>query len=448
MSQYSSFNIIDENAANKNSHQNSDLTLVSLSVSENSFKALFNKTINIFKTIIRSLFVIDFSQKGNIQSGFNCMLIIGLVTIFSTPLTLIPQHDVLLYPKYWPEGIFAPLAISAFLACNFVFDSILLLNTENVSPFKMLATLFLWNTVPRMVLRLVINVLWIYGVHKHPPVPYIGYATHTVGMITISTGFWLLHSKAERRDTIFRNRFKWYLCMRLVRILINTGYNFVAKMFEKFPSRFQVGFALVLPMMRYLNSVIQHKMANKARGANESSAKLSVSSNVACSHALQLAIVIGSSATNFTSYVICGIDIILNLVSCLKIVILHKRNGENACFMIKDRLQALVIKETLELMLPISYCLILTISYFGPNAEIMGNIKNDYWQYKKINDIIIPLKKIGLFLVADLVRVILSTLVLKISCNINFLSEYSRLMAVYWKPITTTIAAYIIGVSF
>ena len=168
---------------------------------------------------------------------------------------------------------------------------------------------------------------------------------------------------------------------------------------------------------------------------------------MACSHALQLAIVIGSSATNLTSYVICGIDILLNLFACFKIVILHKKKNNNSTQDIKTRLQGLVVKETLELILPISYCIILTISYYGPNAEIMGNIKNEYWQYKKIDDISLVLFKIGLFLVADLVRVILSSLVLKTFCNINFLREYSRLMAIYWKPIATTIAAYIIGVS-
>ena len=424
-----------------------DLLFRSSTESNQEDNALPNRPSNKLFRYLQSFFVIDYNRKGSAQSSLYGVVIILVVTISSMPLTLIPQHDVLLYPKYWPETIFAPLAISAFLASNFVFDSYLILDSGNKSPYVMFAKLFLWNSIPRMILQLVIYVIWIYLMNKHPPVPYVGYITHTVGMVTISVGFWLQHSKMERADKSFRKRFSWYLTMRLFRILINTSYNFVAKMFEKVPSNFQVGLAIVLPMMRYLNRLIQHKAANKARGENEESAKFSVSCNVACSHALQLAIVIGSSATNLTSYVICGIDILLNLFACLNIVILHKKKNNNSTQDLKTRLQGLVVKETLELILPISYCIILTISYYGPNTEIMGNIKNDYWQYRKIDDISLVLFKIGLFLAADLVRVILSSLVLKTFCHINFLWEYCRLMAIYWKPIATTIAAYIIGVS-
>ena len=436
----------NDSLTSKSSNADTSNTKTLNRLKENDKLSSYNKS-DCFMRLEQKIFLLDYSKKGSARSGFNGMLIILLVTISSMPLTLIPQHDILLYPKYWPESILAPFAISAFLASNFVFDSFLILGSENPSPLKMFASLFFWNSLPRMILQLTINIVWIYAIEKNPPVPYIGYVTHTIGMLTISFGFWLQHSKIERTNRNFKKRFIWYLFMRLIRIVINTSYNFVAKMFEKVPPRFQIGLALVLPIMRYINGLVQHKMANKARGENEASAKFSISSNVACSHALQLAIVIGSSATNSTSIVICGIDVLLNLVSCLKIVFLHKRKKDNFDHEFKTRLQALVIKETLELMLPISYCLILIISYFGPNAEIMGNIKNDYWQYQKIENISIPLTKIGLFLIADILRVTISTLILKINCKIDFLSEYARLMAVYWKPITTTIAAYIIGVS-
>ena len=447
VSDVSSFSSMkNDSFTSKYSHANSSKIKTLINPKENDKLCSYNKS-DCFMRLEQKIFLLDYDKKGSARSGFYGMLIILLVTISSMPLTLIPQHDILLYPKYWPESIFAPFAISAFLASNFVFDSFLILGSENLSPLKMFASLFFWNSIPRMILQLTINIVWIYAIEKSPPVPYIGYVTHTIGMLTISFGFWLQHSKIERKTRNFRKRFTWYLFMRLIRIVINTSYNFVAKMFEKVPPRFQVGLALVLPIMRYINSLIQHKMASKARGENETSAKFSISSNVACSHALQLAIVIGSSATNSTSIVICAIDVLLNLASCLKIVFLHKRKKDNADHEFITRLQALVIKETLELMLPISYCLVLIISFFGPNAEIMGNIKNDYWQYQKIENISIPLKKIGLFLIADIVRVTISTLILKIYCKIDFLLEYSRLMAVYWKPITTTIAAYIIGVS-
>ena len=111
--------------------------------------------------------------------------------------------------------------------------------------------------------------------------------------------------------------------------------------------------------MRHGNRWIQNKMANKATGPNEASMKFSVGCNVACGHALQLAIVIGSTATNISLLLICGIDIVLNLRSCFKIVRLYRRQTHRKTEEIQDQLQALAITETFELMLPVIYCIIL-----------------------------------------------------------------------------------------
>ena len=92
-----------------------NLLFRSSSESNQDDKALPNKYSNKIFRYLQSFFVIDYNTKGSVQSSLYGVVIILVVTLSSLPLTLIPQHDVLLYPKYWPETIFAPLAISAFL---------------------------------------------------------------------------------------------------------------------------------------------------------------------------------------------------------------------------------------------------------------------------------------------------------------------------------------------
>ena len=113
----------------------------------------------------------------------------------------------------------------------------------------------------------------------------------------------------------------------------------------------------------------------------------------------------------------------------------------------KMMLESLVMKETLELMIPIIYCMLICIAYYGPNADILGNIKNDYWQYEKLDDVKIPVSKVGVFVLVDMVRIMFTSIILWKFCKINFFHEYCWMMRVYWIPITTKVGAYMLAVS-
>jgi hypothetical protein len=410
-----------------------------LSFPKTMFRAVFES--------VQGLFYIDIRKEGNPRSGFKFLWITLFVTICSFPITILPKHNLLKFPKYWPERYVITPLISSFMAGNFVFDSILVMNTENINPAKMFLYCFLYNSFPRIILHVIMSLVWIYALKYHPLSPYNCILTHAFGVAMLCIGFWFQHPSSMRSESKFRQRLKWFISMRCVRIIINFSYIFFTSLLENVPSQYQFLLALALPMMRHGNRWIQNKMANKARGPNVQSMKFSVGCNVACGHALQLAIVIGSTATDTSLVLICIIDILLNLWSCFEIVKLHQRQTHPETREIQDHLQALAIKETFELMLPVIYCIILVITYVGPNGDIMGNIKNDSWQYRKIDDIIIPVAKLGAFLLVDCLRIILSSIILSKYCNISLFSEYCRLMEIYWKPITNTICVYLYAVS-
>ena len=50
---------------------------------------------------------------------------------------------------------------------------------------------------------------------------------------------------------------------------------------------------------------------------------------------------------------------------------------------LKKSVQMLVLSESLEIVIPLSYLLCFLAAYYGPNADILGNIKNGYWQYQE-----------------------------------------------------------------
>ena len=52
----------------------------------------------------------------------------------------------------------------------------------------------------------------------------------------------------------------------------------------------------------------------------------------------------------------------------------------------KETLTELIINEVIEIFVPFAFVITYTISYYGPNAAILGNIGNDYWHFKKVHD--------------------------------------------------------------
>ena len=61
-----------------------------------------------------------------------------------------------------------------------------------------------------------------------------------------------------------------------------------------------------------------------------------------------------------------------------------KRNiTEKSLQKLKKSVQILVLAESLEIVIPLAYLVCFVIAYYGPNADILGNIKNGYWQYQE-----------------------------------------------------------------
>ena len=399
------------------------------------------------KRVFDKTFKIELEKQVTYRDALYGILILLIVIICSFPLTLWPQHNLIIYPQYWCEYVFNyPLTLLNF-TCYTLFDSYLVMNTKSILSLNTLVSLFGFLWLILSLIYMVCNMIWIYGLFYRPPIPHFGTLIRVVNVVAFGIIFWIEHPSSLRSDASFRKRLRMYLLLRITRQFIYQGYAYSAILFEKIPIKYQFVLAFLAPLGRHASGFVQSKIADKAKGENDKGVKFAVNCNVACTHALYLAIIIGSTASNLTSILICAIDVILNIRLCVNIVKIHKQRKILGSSKIQDSLQTLVMKEVLELMLPIIYCIILALSYFGPNSDILGGIKNDYWQYEKINDIKVPLSKIGVFLAIDFSRVLIFAFVLWKLCRINFFMEYCQLMGLYWKPITSFVAIYLLTVS-
>ena len=114
-----------------------------------------------------------------------------------------------------------------------------------------------------------------------------------------------------------------------------------------------------------------------------------VAHNLAISyHMIFISVCVGGLATDATLYILVTTDFFINIYFVV-ITWKAKRNfTEKSLQKLMKSVQILVLAESLEIVIPLAYLLCFIIAYHGPNADILGNIKNSYWQYQETKFVI------------------------------------------------------------
>jgi len=53
---------------------------------------------------------------------------------------------------------------------------------------------------------------------------------------------------------------------------------------------------------------------------------------------------------------------------------------------VQEMIEELVLTERIETLVPLSFIICYAILYYGPNAEILGNVKLDLWHFRPVLD--------------------------------------------------------------
>ena len=99
--------------------------------------------------------------------------------------------------------------------------------------------------------------------------------------------------------------------------------------------------------------------------------------------------------------------------------------------------------EAVEVFIPLILGLTIPLAYYGPNAGILGGIRNGYWHFKKIHDIGVVILELALMFSIDVFNFILICFLLYQFCHIDFFYEGFQLMKGYWPIMAIKIAGKI-----
>jgi hypothetical protein len=375
--------------------------------------------------------------------GILCLMVV--LTLLAIQL-LVPKHNVITFPEYWYE-----LPIS-FIIENFfgksllvVFSSSILFNTSYTLSWKAFWYIFVCISLSYMCPYVLINVIWIYGGKYSPPVPFVGYICGVFGYLGSCVSLYTVFPLSWHKDEKTKKRLKALLTLVMLFGLTSVEYLIISFILSAIPRTYQWILAIFFPLTKHATEKVVLNVAYVASGRKDDSTKFVASCIVVTGYKIFLVLSVKSSSSDATNYTILISEFLINMYLCLKIILLHHKGKESKLG--KEILNKLVLKETIEFMVPLTYIGTFLMAYYGPNGSLIGSIRNSFWHYKEVTDVEKLIWHTSLFCIIDGLSAIIASILLWTVCKIDFYLEYCKMINKFWWITALILVAHLHTVS-
>ena len=353
--------------------------------------------------------------------------------------TLIPMHNVIEQPEYFLESILvAAPGIPVYVGQMQTFLRYWM-NTSCLSTLKNFSFTALFCVIYGISINVPIYLIWS-GVYGYPfPMPFHTFLKATTMMFFAFLVLWYQFPLQHRRNKNFKRRFRYFIYSVLLNYVQNFEYNILGRIFSNVATERQWILAALLPLVREVNVWMHLKVVGKAAGTNDdSSVIISSSHNINTRHTVFLTVMLGTEATDLSSWILLGEDFLINTYLAAKIIWIKKRrmNSDKNDKEMFECLFTLTINELVEIVVPLAFLICFLTAYYGPNAELIGNVKSTYFHFKPIESIDKFINSIVLLLIVDFLGLVLTIFVLWYLCQVNFLRAYMVMQQEFWPVIT------------
>ena len=375
-------------------------------------------------------------------------------SIFVCPMTLVPQHDVIIFPEYWYEFMITTTCcvltywtILAMMRFKVFFQDIGFL----VKP-KTWISIFLAFSIGYNGLCSITYIIWTKHFGYYAPVPFTGSVPMFPMVLVVLIAQWFQFRLEDRVRPCTRRRIMAFLLYFVILTGACGERNVCTILMLVISTDIQPIMSIVMPILRELEAWLLHKVTNIAAGEENRDAKFLTIIEHNVNYTAFLAIALGQLATEATAYCILAVEFLLNMYKVFKIIKIGRKiqmddlAQEESNSVQKELIDDMVVVEIVEIIMPIAYTISILMAYYGPNSEIMGNIGNDYWGYRKIENLGGLLAGLCKMFSLDVFSFILgSALIWKFS-SLNCIIEGCKTINRYWHYITITITGAIVRV--
>ena len=387
------------------------------------------------------------------------VIIIGGASLFSIPITLIPLHNSIEFPGYWWEIIIIGISSAAINAVlNTVLECQLIFDLECFKSFKVGLRLYAYFVLVDIVTICMCYIIWTASMGYNHPIPYLGGILFIVLFIEQCIAIWFQFPYQLRNKTDVRKRIWTYILYKVWLVFYGIQLMNINKIMTLLPLDMHWIMAILLPIHREMNLWVIDKLLQKSTDFGSTVPlipKLTATVVVNTAHAGFVAMIIGSVASDITSYSILAVDFMMNLFITYKIIKLHRKvsptdDREKEARMVEkaEYILQLFAIETAEFLAPIIYSITFSMAFYGPNAEITGNIKGDHWTFQKIEDIESFQANLFLMLLIDSTSCIISGFALWKFASAELLQEGCKMMKVFFPFLAVTFGRIYENVSF
>ena len=415
--------------ANETSPDALDVTVEAIELEKAYHEEKREKRNKLFKDIICDDATEDISSMWSL-----CYIVATVaVPVASTFVyTLIPAHNVIQFPEYWYE-----LPLQGIIGLGPIWCSYIIYLCSSYMNVRCIRTK---SNLLRMWLATGITIVagftasymtWIYALHYHYPVPLTGYLIiWTSLMISSLMMLWNVFPLKWRKNDAFRKRMRQFIYVFLFQQFTTVEYGIVTAILLAVPNNYQWIASLFLPLVREINVWIITKLVLKVADGDLLGARIVLMQTNLTAHSLIMAITVGSIATTASTAVLLAEEFLINSFICFKILYLRRYKNDKPAMMneVAKLLQDLGISELVECVVPPCYLLSFLVAYYGPNAEIIGDIKNGYWQYSVVDDVEHTINYLLLLWAIDSISLLTCTLLLWIFCEVNLFKVFSALL--------------------
>ena len=381
-------------------------------------------------------------RQKDMLNVFLIIPLIFLIILTNIDLAVIPRGFIVPFVQIECQIIFNELNSIILVFAAHYFDYTLIVGKNDSISKRNLGYLAFYSISMKFVVLGILRILNVYEVN--PISPRVGDLIAAIFMqIALYVKNWFQHSKPMRSSTEFRKRYRWFIFYKLALVLMNTCFRQASVLFDLIKNMFQPALVFVFIGLNEGITKFLEKAVNKAKGVNEeASARFDVMCNVGCRYSLYIMLIVGYKATMATTITYIVVDTVTVFRLLYKTVKLVGIQGTQERKMIRNALEEVTLQETLVILLPLCFCFIFVMSFYGPNKETSTLVQNETQ-----DTMISTLGKIGAFMVFDLTRIIAFALFLQLTYRISYYKSFSDMMKSYWKVIAVFAAGSIYSVS-
>ena len=348
-------------------------------------------------------------------------------------LSLIPANDIVQYPEYWYEillhGFTGPMIWGIAFTCV---QAGTLLNIKFIYSPKNFCIIYLAANAVSCAILVCSYHLWTKFFNYQYPIPFLGFLLAFFFPFFCSLVIWFRFPHEWRKSRQLKKRMKIFCIYLFFRLALTICYQIIIDEIRRSNADHQPFVALALPAIREISIWIGSKLIEKCSNGDEKGAKIFLKYSMTTTHTITLGYVIGSYTTGSTSWVLMGADFSCNVFICLSVIWTKKFHPAKIQKQ-NDLLQDLAIYELVEFHALLSFIMVISVAYYGPNASILGNIGNSYWTYTAIENIHQTLANMAIFFMIDFSSTLLSGIILWVTCRINLWSVFLELQKEFGK---------------